>query len=60
MFNDFAIFWKSIDEVNSNFFDFNDMDQKIPPDPTLPDRMKIFEVGAEWKFFHPYIGVKIK
>ena len=47
IFNDFAISQEPIDEIDSNCFCFKGMDQKIPPDPTGPDRMKIADVGAE-------------
>ena len=47
IFNDFAISREPFDEIDSNFFYFKGIDQKITPDPDGPDRMKTTEVGAE-------------
>ena len=43
----FSISQDPIDEIDPGVFYFKDMDLKIPPDPTGPDRTKFFEVGAE-------------
>ena len=43
IFNDFAISREPFDEIDSNFFYFKGMDEKI----IGPDRTKISEVGAE-------------
>ena len=50
IFNDFAISREPFDEIDSNFFIWK-VDYKITPNPIGPDRTKISEVGAEWKFF---------
>ena len=47
IFNDFAISREPLDEIDSHFFYFKGMDQKITPKPIRPDRTKISEVGAE-------------
>ena len=49
IFNDFAISREPFDEIDSNFFYFEGMDQKITPNPIGPEdfRTKISEVGAE-------------
>ena len=47
IFNDFAISRAPFDEIDSNFFYFKGMDQKITPTPIGPERTKISEVGAE-------------
>ena len=47
MFNDFAISWEPIDEIDSNFFYFKGMDQEITPKPIGPEHLKISEVRAE-------------
>ena len=47
---DFAISREPFAEIDSNFFYFKGMDYKITPNPIGPDRTKISEVGAEWKF----------
>ena len=60
IFNDFAISREPFDEIDSNFFYFKGMDEKITPNPIRPERTKISEVRAEWKFFEPYLGVQIK
>ena len=44
IFNDIAISREPFDEMDSNFFYFKGMDQKITPKPIGP---KISEVGAE-------------
>ena len=36
-----------IDEIDPDFFYIKGMDQKITPNPIVPDRTKISEVGAE-------------
>ena len=57
---DFAISREPSDEIDSFFFYFKGIDYKITPKPIGPDRTKIFEVGAERKFFQPYLDVQIK
>ena len=47
IFNEFAISREPFDEIDSNFFYFKGMDQKITPNPNGPERTKISEVGAE-------------
>ena len=44
--NGFAISREPFDAIDSNFFYFEAMDYKTPPDLTGPHRM-IFQVGAE-------------
>ena len=47
IFNDFAISREPFDEIDSNFFYFKGMNQKITPKPIGPERTKIAEVRAE-------------
>ena len=37
IFNGFALSRQPFDEIDSNIFDFKDMNQKIPPDLDPPD-----------------------
>ena len=60
MFNNFAISREPFDEIDSNFFYFKGMDKEITPNPIGPERTKISEVRAEWKFFEPYLGVQVR
>ena len=46
-FNDFAISREPFDEIDSNFFYFKGMDQKITPKPIGLERTKISEVRTE-------------
>ena len=47
MFIDFSIFRDQIDEIDTGFFHFKDMEQKITQHPIGPDNTKITEVRAE-------------
>ena len=47
IFNDFAISWVAINEIEPDLFYFKDMDQKLTPNPIAPDHTKFVEVGAE-------------
>ena len=47
IFNDFAISWAPINEIDPDFFYFKDMDQKLTPNSIGPEHTKCAEVGAE-------------
>ena len=47
IFNDFAISWEPINEIDPEFFYFKDMDYKLTLNSIGPDHMKCSEVGAE-------------
>ena len=47
IFNDFAISWSPINEIDPDFFYFKYMGQKLTSNPIGPDHTKCSEVEAE-------------
>ena len=47
IFNDFAISWDLINEIDPDYFHFKGMGCKLTPNSIGPDHTKCSEVGAE-------------